>query len=119
MTDQTEPAHVCKPGATVYFCPTSGQTESDCHGGFEQCCDRLDLHRPVTESIAVTSDCEHHYETRILGGHPITVRACIFCRTPDWPDLNEQAENLYRWGREEALAGKPPRERLSAYDMPR
>jgi hypothetical protein len=63
--------------------------------------------------------CEHHYETRILGGHPITVRACVYCRTPDWPDLHEQAENLFRWGREEALAGKPPRERLSAYDMPR
>lgn len=46
MTD--EPEHVCKPGATVYYCPTSGDTESDCHGGFDQCCDRPDLHRPVS-----------------------------------------------------------------------
>jgi hypothetical protein len=46
MTDQTE--HQCKPGATVYYCPTSGETESDCHGGFDQCCDRPDLHRPVS-----------------------------------------------------------------------
>jgi hypothetical protein len=75
---------------------------------------------PEEERAASDRDaCEHHYETRILGGHPITVTACTFCRTPDWPDLYEQAENLYRWGREEALAGKPPRERLSAYDMPR
>lgn len=46
MTDQSE--HQCKPGATVYYCPTSGETESDCHGGFDQCCDRPDLHRPVS-----------------------------------------------------------------------
>ncbi|MER6531179.1 hypothetical protein [Streptomyces sp. NPDC001508] len=46
MTGQTE--HRCKPGATVYYCPASGDTESDCHGGFDQCCDRPDLHRPVS-----------------------------------------------------------------------
>lgn len=46
MTD--EPEHVCRPGATVYYCPASGETESDCHGGFDQCCDRPDLHRPVS-----------------------------------------------------------------------
>lgn len=40
--------HVCEPGATVYFCPTSGATESDCHGGFGQCCDRPDLHYPAS-----------------------------------------------------------------------
>lgn len=41
--------HICKPGAQVYFCPTSGETESDCHGGFDVCCARPDLHRPVTD----------------------------------------------------------------------
>lgn len=46
MTDQ--PEHVCKPGATVYYCPASDETESDCHGGFGQCCERPDLHRPVS-----------------------------------------------------------------------
>jgi hypothetical protein len=71
----------------------------------------------MTDPMAADA-CEHHYETRILGGHPITVRACVYCRTPDWPDLHEQAENLFRWGRDEALAGKPAREHLSAYDMP-
>jgi hypothetical protein len=39
--------HVCKPGASTYFCPTSGEIESDCHGGFDQCCDRPDLHQPA------------------------------------------------------------------------
>lgn len=51
-TDATEPEHVCKPGATTYFCPASGETESDCHGGFDQCCDRPDLHRPIAETGA-------------------------------------------------------------------
>jgi hypothetical protein len=73
----------------------------------------------MSEPAAAQSHCDHHYETRLLGGHPITVRACTLCRTPDWNDLAEQANALYQWGREEALAGKPPRDHLSAYDMPR
>jgi hypothetical protein len=73
----------------------------------------------MSEPTAAPSICDHHYETHLLGGHPITVRVCVFCRTPDWADLNEQAVQLYRWGREEGLAGRPSRETLSAYDMPR
>ncbi|MFH8581699.1 hypothetical protein [Streptomyces zaomyceticus] len=40
-----EPEHVCRPGTSVYYCPASGSTESDCHGGFDVCCSRPDLHR--------------------------------------------------------------------------
>lgn len=64
------------------------------------------------------SVCDHAYEVRLLGGHPLSVRLCTLCRTPDWADLYEQAETLFRWGREEGLAGKPPRATLSAYDRP-
>ncbi|MFD4547233.1 hypothetical protein [Streptomyces sp. NPDC058466] len=67
----------------------------------------------------MVNNCEHHYETRILGGHPISVRICVFCRTPDWADLGEQAVELYRWGWQEGRAGKVAREALSAYDKPR
>ncbi|WP_327712402.1 hypothetical protein OG912_32280 [Streptomyces sp. NBC_00464] len=42
MTDADE--HVCKPGASEYFCPQAGEIESDCHGGFDVCCGRPDLH---------------------------------------------------------------------------
>lgn len=35
----TEP---CKPN---YFCPTVGEVESPCHGGFDVCCRRSELHR--------------------------------------------------------------------------
>ncbi|MFF9240070.1 hypothetical protein ACF1AL_14720 [Streptomyces sp. NPDC014801] len=73
----------------------------------------------MTESQAAPANCDHHYETHILGGHPITVRVCLFCRTPDWADLYGEAVQLYRWGRDDELAGRPPREKLSAYDMPR
>ncbi|MCX4792544.1 hypothetical protein OG369_42985 [Streptomyces sp. NBC_01221] len=49
MTEQTAPEgdeiHVCKPDATIYYCPTAGETESDCHGGFDVCCSRTDLHQ--------------------------------------------------------------------------
>lgn len=73
----------------------------------------------TAEPMAAIDDCEHHYETRLLGGHPITVRACTLCRKPDWDDLREQAAELYRWGWGEGAAGKPAREALSAYDKPR
>lgn len=33
----------CKP---VYWCPTAGEYESPCHGGFDVCCRRPELHRP-------------------------------------------------------------------------
>lgn len=73
----------------------------------------------MSEQQAAPAHCEHHYETHLLGGHPISVRVCLFCRTPDWTDLQEQAVQLYRWGRDDELAGRPPRTTLSAYDMPR
>ncbi|MFD5491564.1 hypothetical protein ACFWH4_01150 [Streptomyces sp. NPDC127091] len=66
MTDQPatqaiEPddvdAHVCKPGASVYYCPTGGETESDCHGGFDVCCARPDLH----QSLLKCSRAQLHY----------------------------------------------------------
>lgn len=72
----------------------------------------------MTEPMAVADHCEHVYETRLLGGHPITVRACIFCRKPDWTDLMEQAVDLYRWGWQEGRAGAAARATLSAYDRP-
>ncbi|MFG2412316.1 hypothetical protein [Streptomyces goshikiensis] len=49
MTSETKPGHVCKPGVSLYYCPASDRTESDCHGGFDVCCDRPDLHLPVTD----------------------------------------------------------------------
>ena len=32
----------CRP---VYFCPTAGEYESPCHGGFDTCCVSPELHR--------------------------------------------------------------------------
>lgn len=72
----------------------------------------------MTEPMTAADACEHYYETRILGGRAIAVRACTLCRTPDWADLDEQAAELYRWGWEEGRAGKPVRGTLSAYDKP-
>jgi hypothetical protein len=68
--------------------------------------------------MAAADTCEHAYCTRILGGHPLHVRSCILCRVPDWDDLMEQAEELYRWGWEEGRAGQEARTKLSAYDRP-
>jgi len=69
--------------------------------------------------MAAADACEHFYETRLRGGHPLHVRVCLFCRTPDWDDLCEQADELYRWGWNEGRDSKPMRTRLSAYDKPR
>jgi hypothetical protein len=52
-------AHVCKPDATTYYCPTSGEMESDCHGGFDVCCDRPDLHTAEAPSgLGTAPDAE-------------------------------------------------------------
>lgn len=32
----------------LYFCPTSGHVECPTHGGFDVCCNRPDLHQPIT-----------------------------------------------------------------------
>ncbi|MFF8412863.1 hypothetical protein [Streptomyces omiyaensis] len=42
MTDRT---HTCPPDPSTYFCPAAGGTESACHGGFDTCCARPDLHQ--------------------------------------------------------------------------
>jgi hypothetical protein len=72
----------------------------------------------TTDRVAATT-CDHAYDVRMLGGHPLSVRICTLCGTPDWRDLTEQANGLFRWGRAEALAGSPLREHLSAYEKPR
>lgn len=42
------PEHACKPGATLYYCPTAGELESDCHGGFDACCSNPEQHVQVS-----------------------------------------------------------------------
>src|SRR5690349_18192734 len=39
-----EEEHVCTPGATLYYCPTAGEVESSCHGGFDVCCSAPEKH---------------------------------------------------------------------------
>ena len=46
----------CPSPAPSYYCPTSGEVESPCHGGFDTCCDRPDLHRPATETKTAEDD---------------------------------------------------------------
>jgi hypothetical protein len=31
-----------------WWCPTSGKVECGVHGGFDVCCNRTDLHQPIT-----------------------------------------------------------------------
>lgn len=37
----------CKP---TYYCPTAGEYESPCHGGFDVCCSNPELHTPSSET---------------------------------------------------------------------
>ncbi len=69
--------------------------------------------------MAAANICDHFYETRILGGHPLHVRLCTLCHTPDWNDLREQADELYQWGWNEGHDGQNMRTHLTAYDKPR
>ncbi|MGW1468483.1 hypothetical protein ACWCPT_29575 [Streptomyces sp. NPDC002308] len=64
MTEQAPPddeVHVCKPGATTYYCPTAGEVESDCHGGFDVCCAHPELHQQLSGIEPVY--CEGYQQT--------------------------------------------------------
>lgn len=40
----------CDPS---YFCPTNGEWESPCHGGFDVCCNHPELHQQITPPASV------------------------------------------------------------------
>lgn len=64
--------HVCKPGATTYYCPTIGEVESDCHSGFDTCCARPDLHQPLPDPLAIPADAAralHDVLSRLLADY--------------------------------------------------
>lgn len=50
--------HVCKPGASVYYCPTAGEVESDCHGGFDTCCGQPERHLPLTDADPTVTELQ-------------------------------------------------------------
>jgi hypothetical protein len=50
--------HVCTPGASVYYCPTAGEVESDCHGGFDTCCGQPERHLPLTGADPTVTDLQ-------------------------------------------------------------
>lgn len=88
---QGRDAHVCRPGASVYHCPSSGQIESDCHGGFGVCCDRPDQHTPAVVEPAEAADktpapvvCEGFQWI----GQPFT--SCDRCGQPAWEHAGEE-----------------------------
>ncbi|NEA52377.1 hypothetical protein [Streptomyces sp. SID10815] len=69
MTNQAVPAgtdeHVCKPGASNYYCPAAEEIESDCHGGFDVCCGHPDLHQtvlPCALAVLRRSHAAHGWE---------------------------------------------------------
>lgn len=46
--DAIRDAHLTRKPCTPYYCPTSGDTECcPAHSGWDVCCDRPDLHRPI------------------------------------------------------------------------
>jgi hypothetical protein len=86
--------HVCKPGASVFYCPTAGETESDCHGGFDVCCGRPDLHQqlvPCGLAVLKRPHNAHPWEPQpgMLAGEPTTVPGPLWgppgYRTGDFP----------------------------------
>lgn len=54
--EQLDAAPSCvSPDCALYYCPTVGDVECPVHGGFDVCCNRLDLHQPITRASAQTS----------------------------------------------------------------
>ena len=86
---QTDSAATCCE--RVYFCPTSGETECPVHGGFDACCDRPDLHRPVASAAQRWPKPVAHPLPgfRLEHPHPLAGREAFQCVTCDgifYPD---------------------------------
>lgn len=44
--------------AGLYYCPTAGEVEHPTQGGFDVCCDRPELHKPVcVHGVLMTDGC--------------------------------------------------------------
>jgi hypothetical protein len=59
--------HACRPGAGYYWCPTAGEVESDCHGGFGICCDQPERHEPLA-MCGATQGCGHPADSHSVYG---------------------------------------------------
>jgi hypothetical protein len=64
--------HVCPPNH-LYICPTALEVESSCHGSFDVCCDRPDLHVPLPDGpgaealvAALSEAAKQRYAQQIL-----------------------------------------------------
>lgn len=55
-TDFSDSVTAAQREHDIYYCPTSGDEESASHGGFDTCCDRPDLHRPVESPSETTAE---------------------------------------------------------------
>jgi hypothetical protein len=77
-----DPEHVCRPGASVYYCPTAGEVESDCHGGFGTCCGRPELHEPIVATSDEDLDIRRRYLVPAgllrIGGEPDSVHLALY-----------------------------------------
>jgi hypothetical protein len=93
-------AHTCPPTASTYFCPTSGALESDCHGGFDVCCARTDLHEPLFALVETGLNPRRRYLVAagrlLLPGEPEVVHLALYT----WE------ERLGAWLVGQALCGR-------------
>ncbi|MEU1497320.1 hypothetical protein [Streptomyces sp. NPDC005732] len=134
-TEATEPEHVCKPDAATYFCPTSGETESGCHGGHDRCCDRPDLHQPVGDAATALAEVLAilHPLTRLGDPTPIGWQTVNPVRDADYQrwcaardGMGEQADEEAAAGRYQRMLDTPPsaatlaalKARLESGDVP-
>jgi hypothetical protein len=75
-----EDDHACAEGATLYYCPTAGEVESSCHGGFDVCCSAPEQHIQVDPpprrppyAVAYATEDGTQYEVALPGD--ATIRA--------------------------------------------
>ncbi|MGW5003290.1 hypothetical protein ACWEP8_37180 [Streptomyces hydrogenans] len=92
--------HTCPPAAGTYFCPTSGALESPCHGGFDVCCARPDLHEPILALAEAGLNPRRRYLVAagrlLLPGEPEDVHLALYT----WE------ERLGAWLVGQALCGR-------------
>lgn len=76
----------------MYYCPTSNEVEDDEHGGFDVCCDRPDLHDPLTPDELLSLKLATSLRSMHARINYFAIKRCVDCTDRETCDFH-----MRRW----------------------
>jgi hypothetical protein len=93
--DGTDEKHECPPNH-LYYCPAAKEVESSCHGGFDTCCDKPELHVPEDKLQELYDRPQEMHDSlaKTMRANPLL----------SWDQLMEWAQEMDEWATKRALS---------------